>query len=289
MPAIASAPSAACGALLGSITNGSNTIDAASAIAICALTESTGGPSSLRSVDDGQRDRRRRRRHQARRTALRGRCRRPTPARPRAPRRRHRRARRAAPPWEGSQRSDVSRTGTWVPTTNITSANPMLGQQREGGIGGVDDVETGSADDDSGDEFTDDHWNRAAEAPRSATAQPCRRRRATPACRSRTRTCQRFTTATTLGGSGIGVFSSVRWLAYTRWYPVGDLLQIALDTQDVLRLPERRLRALQCHHHLSPHRIRDGAQVVGRGVEVVRLGHVGPRDSHPVTIDRMAV
>ena len=42
--AIASAPSAARGARAGSITNGSNTIDAASAMAICAVTDSTGGP-----------------------------------------------------------------------------------------------------------------------------------------------------------------------------------------------------------------------------------------------------
>ena len=44
---MASAPSAARGAWDGFITNGSNTIDVASAIAICVVTESTGGPVSF--------------------------------------------------------------------------------------------------------------------------------------------------------------------------------------------------------------------------------------------------
>lgn len=46
--AIATTPSAARGAPPGSITNGSRMMQAASAMAICALTDSTDGPSRLR-------------------------------------------------------------------------------------------------------------------------------------------------------------------------------------------------------------------------------------------------
>ena len=50
---IANAPSAARGARLGSITNGSNTIEAASAIAIWAVTDNTAGPVSPNELMTG--------------------------------------------------------------------------------------------------------------------------------------------------------------------------------------------------------------------------------------------
>ena len=124
--AIATAPSAARGARLGSITKGSNTIDAVSAIAICAVTDSTGGPSSFsesmtgnaNAADDD-----------AISTAYSAAC--PVPKTCASPTPRHRRDRadQDGPQQRSGDRAPrkvASRTGTWVPTTNITSAKPML-------------------------------------------------------------------------------------------------------------------------------------------------------------------
>ena len=107
------------------MTNGSNTIEAASAIAICVVTESTGGPPSFResitgsasAADDD-----------AISTAYSGAwpvsntCANTTPSTAAtAPT-----ATALSNAFGIADRNVLSRTGTCVPTTNITNANPML-------------------------------------------------------------------------------------------------------------------------------------------------------------------
>lgn len=120
-----SAPNAACGVRWESITKGSNTIEVASAMAICAVTDSTCGPprpsdwmiGSAKAADDD-----------AISTAYRAACPVPKASASVTP------SPTAAAPTTTARsnafgiadRSVVSRTGTWVPTTNITNAKPML-------------------------------------------------------------------------------------------------------------------------------------------------------------------
>src|SRR5207248_337249 len=124
-PAIASAPSAARGAWAGFITNGSNTIEAASAIAICVVTDSTGGPASRKASITGSASAAE---DDAIRTAY-------TPACPVPNTSASTTASTAATAPTATARSNalgiddcnvLSRTGTCVPTTNITNAKPML-------------------------------------------------------------------------------------------------------------------------------------------------------------------
>src|SRR5258708_6408992 len=124
-PAIARTPSAARGAWVGLITNGSNTIEVASAIAIWGVTESTGGPvsfsesitGSASAADDD-----------AISTAYSGAwpvsntCANTTPSTAAtAPT-----ATALSKAFGIADRRVLSRTGTWVPTTNITNAKPIL-------------------------------------------------------------------------------------------------------------------------------------------------------------------
>ena len=124
-PATASAPSAAVRACRRSITNGSKIIHAASAIAICAVTAITCGPCNRResitgsasAADD-----------EAMRTAYIAAWPVPKPAASPAPS-----PTATAPPSAArasacgsDERSAPARTGTWVPTTNMTNAKPML-------------------------------------------------------------------------------------------------------------------------------------------------------------------
>ena len=131
-------------------------------MAICAVTDSTGGPSRpsesiigrASAADDD-----------AISTAYSAAW--PVPKRGREGdaedcRERRRRRRRAAAPSESPTRNVESRTGTWVPTTNITSAKPMLASSVNVGSDASTMSESGSAEDDPGDQFTDDH--RDAEA-----------------------------------------------------------------------------------------------------------------------------
>src|SRR5262249_40447333 len=124
-PATATAPSAARGAWPGLITKGSNTIDAASAMAICVVTDSTGGPSrpseSITGRASAAED-------EAISTAYTAACPVPNTSASTTPR-----TAAAAP--TATARSNAFgiwdrnvwfRTGTCVPTTNITNANPML-------------------------------------------------------------------------------------------------------------------------------------------------------------------
>src|SRR6478609_2945402 len=124
-PAIARAPTAARGAWDGLITNGSNIIEVASAIAIWVVTESTGGPvsfiesitGSASAADDD-----------AISTAYSGAWPMPNASANTTPR-----TAATAPTATAlsnafgiADRSVLSRTGTCVPTTNITIANPIL-------------------------------------------------------------------------------------------------------------------------------------------------------------------
>ena len=116
---------AARSAWAGLITKGSNTIEVASAIAICVVTDSTGGPSSpsesmtgsASAADDD-----------AINTAYTAAWPVPNTSASTTPR-----TAATAPTSDRpsnalgiADRSVVSRTGTCVPTTNITNANPML-------------------------------------------------------------------------------------------------------------------------------------------------------------------
>ena len=120
----ARAPSAARSAWSGSIASGSSTMQSASATATCGSRSTTAGPSRRERVDDRQHQRGRRRRHQhgvQRRVRDADEAGHGVPEEPWRPRRRRR---RGATPVRSAGRSRGSRTGTWVPATNITSTKP---------------------------------------------------------------------------------------------------------------------------------------------------------------------
>ena len=160
---------------------------AASAIAICALTESTGGPVEAQGVDDRQGHRRRRRRHQHR-------VQRGVPGVERPPPAPTPSTAATAPTSDGAQhRPGQGRAQRRVADRHVGADDEHhqreadVGQQRERGVGGVDDVESGASDHDSGHELTDDHGIRSRGHRRRAADRPCRRRPAAPGCRTRTR------------------------------------------------------------------------------------------------------